>query len=99
MTDEELSELAELLQHECNCRISEGYRVVPWPERRGSGLECCPIGAAFSVPRGLAPFDWVNNPLPTDVAQEIQRGFDGFGPVGVDNRAFALGRLFREQYK
>jgi len=96
MTDEQLSELAECLADACR-----GKRLRPFNARDMFGPSCCPLGALIG--------DQYPNPghvanatsIPSEITYGIARGFDGDGQVSVggtiDPRAFALGRLFREE--
>lgn len=100
MTDEELSELAECLEDACRGRILAGFH----DRRTVYGVRsCCPLGAAvFAVDGSNYP-----NPkcaaqilgIPEQIGWSIARGFDGDEPSRQmhDQRAFDLGRLFREQ--
>jgi hypothetical protein len=104
MTDEELSELAECLQDACTT-VPPPFSVSSELMDRG-GLSCCPMGALCGVTGWVGhrfPLpDYVEGSvkLPMNIAGAFIRGFDGGGTIPSDDpRAFALGRLFREQYR
>lgn len=65
--------------------------------------DCCPLGCLPTL-RGspmafLAAERWN---IPTHMAEQFARGFDGKGPLapkyGADRRPFELGRLYRERF-
>ncbi len=101
MTDEDLSELAECLLDACR-----GLKLRPFGEREPHGpgaypwASCCPLGAMVGerYPNPGFVAEWLG--IPDAVAYGIARGFDGksintISPI--DERAYYLGRLFREE--
>lgn len=97
MTDEELSELAEALQDACDLARYRGHKIG------NTGACTCPFGALlFPVdPEGMRPWPFdieARTQLPHAIAEGFTRGFDDNRMCDSDPRAFALGRLFREQY-
>lgn len=101
MTDEELSELAECI---ADAIAVAGICVRPFYERSpvpyGPGVTTCPLGAMVGerYPNPGFVAKWLGIPEP--VAYGFARGFDGksintISPI--DERAYYLGRLFREE--
>lgn len=101
MDDEELSELAECLEDACQEAERTGLRVYDGYLMPDSS--CCPFGALIyrRFPGRLHPWPWdVNAGVPRDVVEGFMRGFDNKPSRDgvIDERAFTLGRQFRERY-
>lgn len=94
MTDDEMSEFAEALDDACRGRSDvhttffDLFGDINW----------CPLGALFKTnERPSEPEECPG--IPADVMLGFIDGYDGKAPKKRgDQRAFALGRLFRELY-
>jgi hypothetical protein len=100
MDDDELSEFAECLQSACDEWIAAGGTIGPEPLTYVYRDKCrCPLGATFlrgpRFPNGFEASRVISG-LDEGSAGDFIDGFEGL-QYGTSS-AFALGRLFREQY-
>lgn len=98
LSDDELSELAECIEHACQEAIGDGVFIRPGGEPRGPDCNC-PLGALAHT-----RYPWPSEAsratgLHEQTAASFMLGYDGAGDAfACDRGAYDLGRQFRERY-
>ena len=95
LTDEQISDLGELLWQECQRESLAGRRLIPLGQsERG---EMCPLGALVGSFYPMPILASQRAPgLSCGDAADFMSGFDGMSPDSRDPRLYQLGLLFRE---